>query len=89
MGPRAVAEYQGITSPCMRAHHFNIAGVAWSNFKPGVNTNGRVAIAGRVDIFHYIDVVRVSCGVDEALVALRGGGEGGGWGGGRGGGGGA
>jgi hypothetical protein len=36
-----VAEYQVITSPRMRVRHFNIAGVAWSNFKPGININGR------------------------------------------------
>ena len=51
----------------MRVRHFNIAGVAWSNFKPGINTNGRKAIS------HYslsIDVVNMSAGVDEALVAL-------------------
>ena len=51
----------------MRVRHFNIAGVAWCNFKPGINTNGRTAI------FNYnlsIDVANVGAGVDEALVAL-------------------
>jgi hypothetical protein len=42
--PCAVAEYQAHTSPRMRVRHFIIAGVAWSNFKPGINTNGRTAI---------------------------------------------
>jgi hypothetical protein len=28
----------------MRVRHFNIAGVAWGNFKPGINVNGRFAI---------------------------------------------
>ena len=51
----------------MRVRHFNIAGVAWSNFKPGINTNGRIAITN--DSLS-IDVVNVSAGVDEALVAL-------------------
>ena len=64
---RAVAEYQEITSPRMRVRHFNIAGVAWSNFKPGINTNGRIAIYNYIS---SIDVVNVSAGVDEALVAL-------------------
>jgi hypothetical protein len=41
---RAVAEYQGTTSPRMRVRHFIIAGVAWCNFKPGINANGRTAI---------------------------------------------
>ena len=51
----------------MRVRHFNIAGVAWSNFKPGINTNGRTAI---LNYTPSIDVVKVSAGVDEALVAL-------------------
>jgi hypothetical protein len=51
----------------MRARHFNIAGVAWSNFKPGIDTNGRAAI---LNVSLSIDVVNVSAGVDEALVAL-------------------
>ena len=63
----AVAEYQGITSPRMRVRHFNIAGVAWSNFKPGINTNGRTAILNAIQ---SIDAVDMSAGVDEALVEL-------------------
>jgi hypothetical protein len=50
----------------MRVHHFNIAGVAWSNFKPGINVDGRTAIRNDMSI----DVVNVSTGVDEALVEL-------------------
>ena len=65
--PRAVAEYQAITSPRMRVRHFNIAGVAWSNFKPGINTNGRTAISN--DSLS-IDVVNVSAGIDEAVIEL-------------------
>ena len=53
----------------MRIHHFNIASVAWSNFKPGINTNGRTAI---FNDSLSIDVVNVSAGVDEALVELKG-----------------
>ena len=56
-----------MTSPRMRVRHFNIAGVAWSNFKPGINTNGRKAIK---NVSPSIDVMNVSTGVDEALVAL-------------------
>jgi hypothetical protein len=67
VSPRTVAEYQPITSPRMRVRHLNIAGVAWSNFKPGINTNGRMAI---FDYSLSIDVVKVSGGVDEALVEL-------------------
>ena len=52
----------------MRVRHLNIAGVAWSNFKPGINTNGRIAI---FNDSLSIDVVNVSAGVDEALVKLR------------------
>ena len=51
----------------MRVRHFNIAGVAWSNFKPGINTNGRTSVSN--DSLS-IDVVNVGAGVDEALVAL-------------------
>jgi hypothetical protein len=65
--PCAVAEYQAPTSPRMRVRHFNIAGVAWSNFKPGINTNGSTDITNES---LSIDVVNVSAGVDEALVAL-------------------
>jgi hypothetical protein len=50
------------------ARDFNIGGVAWSNFKSGVNVNGIRAVFRRVSI----DVVKVSTGVDEALVTLRG-----------------
>ena len=64
---RAVAEYQALTSPRMRVRHFNIAGVAWSNFKPGINTNGRTAI---INDSLSVDVANVSAGEDEALVAL-------------------
>ena len=51
----------------MRVRHFNIAGVAWSNFKPGINTNGHIAI---INDSLSIDVVNVGAGVDEALVEL-------------------
>ena len=51
----------------MRVRHFNIAGVAWSNFKPGINTNGRIAIKN--DSLS-IDVVNVSAGIDEAVIEL-------------------
>jgi hypothetical protein len=64
---RAVAEYQEITLPRMRVRHFNIAGVAWSNFKPGINNNGRNAISNKIP---SINVANVGAGVDEALVAL-------------------
>ena len=51
----------------MRVRHFNIAGVAWSNFKPGIDINGRTAIFNDSP---SIDVANVGAGVDEALVAL-------------------
>ena len=56
-----------MTSPRMRIRHFDIAGVAWSNFKPGINTNGRTAILNAIQ---SIDAVDMSAGVDEALVEL-------------------
>ena len=52
----------------MRVRHFNIAGVAWSNFKPGININGRKAI---FNDSLSINVLKVSAGVDEAVVKLR------------------
>ena len=52
----------------MRVRHLNIAGVAWSNFKPGIDINGRIAI---MNDSPSIDVVNVGAGVDEALVDLR------------------
>jgi len=51
----------------MRVRHFNIAGVAWSNFKTGINTKRLIAI---FDYSLSIDVVNVGAGVDEALVEL-------------------
>ncbi len=71
---RAVAEYQERTSPRMRVRHFNIAGVAWSNFKPGIDINGPIAI---INDSLPIDVVNMSAGIDEALMELQeGGGQG-------------
>ena len=64
---RAVAEYKKMTSPRMHVCDCNVAGVAWSKLKPGINTNERMAITYD---FLSIDVVNVSAGVDEALVAL-------------------
>ncbi len=55
----------------MRVRHFNIASVAWSNFKSGINTNGRTAI---LNDGLSIDVANVSAGVDEALIELQAGG---------------
>ena len=55
----------------MRVRHFNIAGVAWSNFKPGIDINGRFAI---FNASLSIDVANVGAGVDKALIELQGGG---------------
>ena len=58
----------------MRVRHFNIAAVAWSNFKPGIDINGRIAISN--DSLS-IDVVNVGAGIHIAVVELKGkGGEG-------------
>ena len=56
-----------MTFPPMRVRHFNIDGVAWSNFKPGIDINGCTAVA---NLSMSIDVANVGGGVDEALVAL-------------------
>jgi hypothetical protein len=51
----------------MRVRNFHIAGAAWSNFKPGININGRLAI---LNVSLSVDVANVGAGVDEAVVAL-------------------
>ena len=51
----------------MRVRHFNIAGVAWSNFKPGINTDGHFAIFNNNATE---DVVKMSAGVVVIVVAL-------------------
>ena len=53
----------------MRVRHFNIAGVAWSNFKPGIVINGRTAISN--DSLS-IDVANVGAGVDALTTCLPG-----------------
>jgi hypothetical protein len=58
----------------MRVRHFNIAGVAWSNLKPAININRRIAI---INFILSIDVVNVGAGIHIAVVELKGkGGEG-------------
>ncbi len=53
----------------MRVRHFTIAGVAWSNFKPGIDINRRLAIC---DNSLSIDVVNVGTGIYIAVVELKG-----------------
>ncbi len=50
----AVAEHQAPTPPAMRIRYFNIAGVAWSNFKTGFNADG---LALFMPYFRPFDVV--------------------------------
>jgi hypothetical protein len=52
----------------MRVRHFNIAVVAWSNFKLFENTNGRMAIFFCIPT---IDLVTVGASVQVAVVNLR------------------
>ena len=66
---RTVAEHEVITSPRMRIGNFNVAGIARSNFEPGVNINKSMAIS---NIIATIDVVSVCDGVNVPVVALRG-----------------
>ena len=42
---RTVAEHEATTSPRMRIGNFNVAGIARSNFEPGVNINKSIAIS--------------------------------------------
>ncbi len=54
----------------MRVCHFNIAAVAWSNFKPGIDINVIAIIIFSLSI----DVANVGAGVDKALIELQEGG---------------
>ena len=66
---RTVAEHEVTTSPPMRIGNFNVAGIARSNFEPGVNINKSIAI---VNSIATIDVVSVCDRVNVSVVALRG-----------------
>ena len=67
--PRTVAEHEEKTSPRMRIGNFNVAGIARSNFKPGVNINKSIAISNYIAT---TDVVSVCDRVNVSVVALRG-----------------
>jgi hypothetical protein len=64
----------------MRVDNLNVAGVAWSNFEPGININGSVAIVYSL----LVDPVNMGAGVNVAVVMLSGRGKEGGRGGGGG-----
>ena len=66
---RTVAEHEVTTSPRMRIGNFNVAGIARSNFEPGVNINKSLAI---LNIIATTDVVSVCDRVNVSVVALRG-----------------
>ena len=53
----------------MRIGNFNVAGIARSNFEPGVNINESLTIPNNIAT---IDVVNVCDGVNVSVVALRG-----------------
>ena len=53
----------------MRTGNCNVAGIAWSNFEPGVNINKSRAIFNNIAT---TDVVSVCDGVNVSVVALRG-----------------
>ncbi len=67
--PSTAAEKEEPTSPRMRIGNFNVAGIARSNFEPGVNINESLAILNNIAT---IDVVSVCDGVNVCVVALRG-----------------
>ncbi len=64
-----VAEHEVKTSPLMRIGNFNVAGIARSNFEPGVNIDESIAISNNIAT---TDVVNVCDGVNVSVVALRG-----------------
>ncbi len=66
---RTVAEHEEITSPRMRIGNFHVAGIARSNFEPGVNINKSTAISNNIAT---TDVVSVCDRVNVSVVALRG-----------------
>ena len=53
----------------MRIRNFNVSGIAWSNFKPGVDVNESMVIQ---NFMATIEVVNVCGGVDVSVVTLRG-----------------
>ena len=65
---RTVVEHEGITSPRMRIGNFNVAGIARSNFEPGVNINKSLAILNNIAT---IDVASVCDRVNVSVVVLR------------------
>ncbi len=67
--PRTVAEHEVMTSQRMRIGNFNVAGIARSNFEPGVNINQSLAILHQIA---PIDVVSVCDRVNISVVGLRG-----------------
>ncbi len=69
---RTVAEHEDITSPRMRIGNFNVAGIARSNYKSGVDVNESTAI---FKFIPTINVANVSGGVHVAVVNLIGGGQ--------------
>ncbi len=68
------AEHEATTSPRMRLGNFNVAGIARSNFEPGVNINKSLAILNKrmPKKTAIIDVVSVCDRVNVSVVALRG-----------------
>jgi hypothetical protein len=66
---RTVAEHEATTSPRMRIGNFNVAGIAGSNFEPGVNINKSRAISNQIAT---TDVVSVCDRVNVSVVELRG-----------------
>ena len=63
----------------MRVDNLNVAGVAWSNFEPGININGSIAIVYSL----LVDPVKMGAGVDVTVEMLSGRGKEGEGGGGR------
>ena len=64
-----VAEHEVTTSPRMRIGNFNVAGIARSNFEPGVNINKSLATSNPIAT---TDVASVCDRVNVSVVALRG-----------------
>ena len=65
----AIAKHQAHTAPSIQICDLNIAGIAWGNFKIGINVNGRFAV---LTLIVTVDVVNVRSGIHVAVVMLKG-----------------
>jgi hypothetical protein len=66
---KAIAKHQAHRAPSIQICDLNIAGIAWGNFKIGINVNGCFAV---FNLIVTVDVVNVCSGIHVAVVMLKG-----------------